>query len=157
LTADPLGGSFYVEQLTDEIEEKANEYLEKIEKMGGAVKSIEAGYMQTEIARAALQWQKAVESGKKIIVGVNAYQTSEKNETPVLKIDESIRQWQSEKLMALRQDRNAENAGAALRKLTEAARSNHNLMPAVLHCCEQECTLGEIADALRAVYGEYKA
>ncbi|MEO6834101.1 MAG: methylmalonyl-CoA mutase family protein [Chitinophagaceae bacterium] len=155
-TADPLGGSFFVESLTNEMEDAANLLIEKIDTMGGAVKAIEAGYMQEEIARSAYIYNQAVEDGSKVIIGINKFVTDEKNDTPVFKIDDSIRQQQIEKLKALRSKRDNEKVQASLAAIRKAAQGTQNLMPITVTAVENLCTLGEISDVLRGVWGEYK-
>ena len=155
-TVDPLAGSFYVESLTNEVETAAWKLIEKIDVMGGAVKAIEAGFIQEEIARAAYTYNKDIENGTKIIVGVNKFSTKEAPHTSLFKIDDSIRQQQSEKLQSLRQRRDNEKATALLNKIKETALTTDNLMPVVIEAVENLCTLGEIADVLRDVWGEYK-
>lgn len=155
-TVDPFAGSFYVEALTDEVEAAAQKLIDKIDVMGGAVKAIEQGFIQDEIARSAYTYNKDIESGDKIIVGVNKFTSKEMNDTPVFKIDDSIRQVQSEKLRILREKRDAAKAAASLEKIRQIAQGTENLMPAVIEAVENLCTLGEIADTLRGVWGEYK-
>lgn len=154
-TPDPLGGSFFVESLTAEVEEAATKLMETIDAMGGAVKAIEAGFMQEEIARSAYAYNKAIETGEKIIVGVNKFGSSVVDDTPVLKIDDSIRHGQMAKLAALRNERDAEKAKLCLESIRAKATTEENLMPAVIEAVEAYCTLGEIADELRGVWGEY--
>ncbi len=155
-TVDPLAGSFYVEQLTNEVEAAAWKLIEKIDVMGGAVKAIEQGFIQEEIARSAYKYNKDIETGDKIIVGVNKFASKETEVTPVFKIDDSIRVVQSEKLKALRAKRDAAKAAQCLQAIKEKATTTENLMPAVIDAVENLCTLGEIADTLRGVWGEYK-
>lgn len=155
-TVDPLAGSYYVEALTSELETKANELLQTIEDMGGSVSAIEQGFMQDEIARSAYQFQQAVEGGEKIIVGVNRFQSTDANTTPVFRIDDSIRQVQIQKLDALKNDRNPAMVDQVLQTLNDKAASGENIMPAVIDAVENRCTLGEIADELRGVFGEFK-
>ncbi len=155
-TADPLAGSFFVESLTAEVETAALQLIEKIDAMGGSVNAIEEGFMQNEIAKSAYEYQRNIESGQKIIVGVNKFQSAEKNTTPVFKIDESIQSVQIEKLKKLKAKRSAEKVAGCLNKINEHAISGQNLMPAVVDAVENYCTLGEIADELRKVFGEYK-
>lgn len=155
-TVDPLAGSYYVEQLTNEVEAAAWKLIDKIDAMGGAVKAIEQGFVQEEIARSAYKYNSAIETGEKIIVGVNKFTTKETNDTPLLKIDDSIRIVQSEKLKALRAKRDKAKADACLAAIREKALGTENLMPAVIEAVENLCTLGEISDTLRAVWGEYK-
>jgi methylmalonyl-CoA mutase N-terminal domain/subunit len=155
-TVDPLAGSYYVESLTNEVEAAAWKLIEKIDVMGGAVKAIEQGFMQEEIARSAYEYNKAIENGDKTIVGVNKFTVKEEDKTPVMKIDDSIRVKQSEKLKALREKRDAAKAQACLNEIARRANTTENLMPAVIEAVENLCTLGEIADTLRGVWGEYK-
>ena len=155
-TVDPLAGSFYVESLTNEIEQKAWELIAKIDVMGGSVSAIEEGFIQDEIARSAYEYQLNIENGSKIIVGVNKFQVQEANTTPVFKIDDSIRAIQTEKLRQLKNDRDPARTDRCLQEINDRAASGENLMPAVITAVENKCTLGEIADELRAVFGEYK-
>jgi methylmalonyl-CoA mutase N-terminal domain/subunit len=155
-TVDPLAGSYYVENLTNEVETAAWKLIEKIDAMGGAVKAIEQGFIQDEIARSAYKYNQDIENGDKIIVGVNKFVSPETNDTPLLKIDDSIRTVQSEKLKALRAKRDAAKAAACLEAIKQKAQGTENLMPAVIEAVENLCTLGEIADTLRGVWGEYR-
>jgi methylmalonyl-CoA mutase, N-terminal domain len=155
-TVDPLAGSYFIESLTNEVEAAALQLIEKIDAMGGSVSAIEEGFMQNEIAKSAYDYQRNIENGEKIIVGVNKFEVDEKNTTPVFKIDESIQKIQTDKLKALRAKRNNEKAAACLKAINEKALSGENLMPAVVDAVENYCTLGEIADELRKVFGEYK-
>jgi methylmalonyl-CoA mutase N-terminal domain/subunit len=155
-TVDPLAGSYFVETLTNEVETAALQLIQKIDAMGGSVSAIEEGFMQNEIAKSAYEYQRNIESGDKIIVGVNKFQVEEKNTTPVFKIDESIQKIQTDKLKALRAKRDHVKASACLTVLHAKAISGENLMPAVVDAVENYCTLGEIADELRKVFGEYK-
>lgn len=155
-TVDPLAGSYFIESLTDEIENKALGLISKIEAMGGSVSAIEAGFMQDEIAKSAYAYQRNIESGEKIIVGVNKFQVTETNTIPGFKIDDSIREIQSEKLKALRNKRDNQKVADILQKIEITANTNENLMPIVVEAVESYCTLGEISDALRRVFGEYK-
>ncbi|PZF73361.1 acyl-CoA mutase large subunit family protein [Taibaiella soli] len=155
-TADPLAGSFFVESLTNEMEAAAQKLMDKIDVMGGAVKAIEQGFIQDEIARSAYTYNKEIEDGSKIIVGVNKFTSKEMSDTPVFKIDDSIRQVQMEKLQQLRGKRDAAKAAASLEAIKQCALGTENLMPAVIEAVENLCTLGEIADTLRGVWGEYK-
>jgi len=155
-TADPLAGSYFIESLTSEVEKEAWQLIGKIDAMGGSVSAIEEGFMQDEIARSAYLYQKNIEDQSKIIVGVNKFETTETNDTPVFKIDGSIQKMQTEKLKALRAKRNNEVAKACLDKISNAASGTENLMPFVLDAVENYCTLGEIANSLRNVFGEYK-
>ena len=155
-TVDPLAGSFFVEALTDKVEKAALELIEKIDVMGGSVEAIEQGFMQEQIAASAYKYQKDIEAGTKISVGVNKFQSPEINKTPVFKIDESIQKIQSEKLILLKQKRDNDKVKNCLHKITIAANGTENLMPLVIEAVENYCTLGEIADTLRAVFGEFK-
>lgn len=155
-TVDPLGGSYFVEALTDEVEEKAWQLIHKIDAMGGSVSAIEQGFIQDEIARSAYAYQQQIERGEKIIVGVNKFQAAETSPVPGFKIDDSIRQVQTEKLDALRRRRNPARCDSILQGLNDRAAGDENLMPAVIEAVENHCTLGEIADTLREVYGEHR-
>ena len=156
-TDDPLGGSYYVEALTNQIEEDAYKLMLHIQNLGGAVSAIEQGFMQQEIADSAYQYQKDIDNQSKVIVGVNKFQeTQNQASPPVFKIDESIRTSQIEKLQALKSERNSDNVSTCLANLSEAAKENRNVMPVILDAVENWCTLGEIADTFRNIYGEYK-
>src|SRR5690606_3596698 len=155
-TADPLAGSYYVEALTTEIEKKAKEILEKIEELGGSVSAIETGFIQDEIAKSAYEFQKGMEKGEKIIVGVNKFTSESSMKLPSFKIDDSIRQIQSAKLESLRKRRNPAKVDSLLQGLNDKASAGENIMPAVIEAVENYCTLGEIADTLREVFGEYR-
>lgn len=155
-TADPLAGSYFIESLTNEVEEKAWELVAKIDLMGGSVQAIEQHFIQDEIARSAYEYQRQIETGEKIIVGVNKFQSDEPNKIPPFKIDDNIRQVQTKKLEQLRQQRNPAKCDAILQELNDKASSGENLMPIVIEAVENDCTLGEIADTLREVFGEYK-
>ncbi len=154
-TVDPLAGSYFIEALTDEIEIAAQIYIDKIDAMGGSVNAIENGYIQQEIANSAYQYQKEVESAERVIVGVNKFTQEKEAITDVLNIDESIRLIQIDKLKKLKQERNNEAVNLALANLTTAAKTEENLMPFILIAVEEYATLGEIADCLRNVFGEY--
>lgn len=154
-TVDPLAGSYFVETLTDEIAAAAQIYIEKIDAMGGSVNAIENGYIQQEIANASYQYQKEIEAGERIVVGVNKFIDEKGVVTDILNIDESIRIVQSEKIKQLKSERNNEAVKKTLDNLSDAARSNVNLMPFILASVEEYATLGEISDCLREVFGEY--
>ncbi|MDR3712575.1 MAG: methylmalonyl-CoA mutase family protein [Puia sp.] len=155
-TVDPLAGSYFVESLTHEVELAAWQLIEKIEAMGGSVSAIEQGFIQEEIARSAYAYQQQVERGEKIIVGVNRFQAGEQGSIPVFRVDDSIRQVQTEKLAALRKKRNPAKCDSILQDLNDKASGDENIMPVVIEAVENYCTLGEIADTLREVFGEYK-
>lgn len=156
-TVDPLAGSYFVENLTNQIETEANKLIQQIDQMGGSVMAIENGFMQNKIADSAYAYQKNIESGEKIIVGVNKFISEIKNPIPLLKIDESIRQDQINKLNKIKETRNQDNVNSCLMAIKQAAKGTDNLMPVVIDAVENYCTLGEIADTLRSVYGEYQA
>ncbi len=144
-----------MESLTDEIEAAAQLYIDKIDAMGGSVNAIENGYIQNEIANASYQYQVEVEQGSRVIVGVNKFTQQEEGITEVMNIDESIRTIQSEKLRRLRENRDQLAVDAALEQLKKGAEGTENLMPLILAAVETYATLGEIADTLRNVFGEY--
>ncbi|RZK82149.1 MAG: methylmalonyl-CoA mutase [Pedobacter sp.] len=154
-TVDPLAGSFFVENLTDEIEAAAQLYIDKIDAMGGSVNAIENGYVQNEIASSAYQHQVEVEDGSRVIVGVNKFTQEAEGINEVFNIDDSIRRLQSEKLALLRAERHNVEVKQALDNLKVAAKGTQNLMPYILVAVEAYATLGEIADVLREVFGEY--
>jgi methylmalonyl-CoA mutase N-terminal domain/subunit len=155
-TVDPLAGSYAIEELTTEIEERAQEYLNKIDAMGGMLRAIETGYVQREVQEAAYSYQRAVETDDAVVVGVNRFQTEEHSTIPILRVDPSIERAQVERLRALRERRNASVADAALARLEEAARNTENLLPRILDCVEAYVTVGEISHRLRKVWGEYR-
>ncbi len=155
-TVDPLAGSYFIEALTDAVETAAWKLISTIDAMGGSVAAIEQGFMQDEIAKSAYEYQRKIESGEKIIVGVNKFQTEDKNTIPVFKVDEHVQTHQVEKLKALKLKRDNSKVAASLKTLHEKALSTENLMPTVLEAVENYCTLGEISDELRKVFGEYK-
>ncbi len=156
-TVDPLAGSYYIEHLTDEIEQKANEYIATIDEMGGAVEAVEQGYIQREIQEAAYQYQRAVEEKERIVVGVNQFQSEEKPPSDILRVDPKVREEQMAALEALKAERDGKAVEAALGELREAAINDANLMPHILTCVKTYATLGEICDTLRGVFGEYQA
>ena len=155
-TVDPLAGSYFVEALTNEVEKAAWELVEKIDAMGGSVAAIEQGFMQEEIAKSAYEYQRHIENGEKIIVGVNKFQEEENTPIPLLRVDDSIRKIQSDKLKLLKAKRDNAKVAASLNTIHTKALNGENLMPAVVEAVENYCTLGEIADELRKVFGEYK-
>jgi methylmalonyl-CoA mutase N-terminal domain/subunit len=154
--ADPLGGSYLIESWTDEIVRRARAYIGRIDQMGGAMAALEQGFQQREIADAAYAWQLAVEEQRQVVVGVNAFASEEEAPTEVLTIDPEGERRQVARLQALRERRDGARAAAALAALTTAAQEDRNLMPPILSCVQAEVTLGEISDALRAVFGEYE-
>jgi methylmalonyl-CoA mutase N-terminal domain/subunit len=155
-TVDPLAGSYFIEALTDEIEAAAQLYIDKIDVMGGAVNAIESGYIQNEISNAAYQYQLEVEAGDRVIVGVNKFTQEHEGITDVMNIDESIRLIQIEKIKLLKEARNSEEVEQALSNLRVAAKGTANLMPLILIAVEAYATLGEIADAMRDIFGEHQ-
>lgn len=155
-TVDPLAGAYFIESLTASVEKEAWKLIETIDTMGGSVTAIEKGFMQEEIARSAYRYQQQTEQGQKIIVGVNKFQTSEKNNTPVFRVDDSIRIEQCERLKQLRNNRNNTNCHSLLNSLRQNAVDGTNIMPTVISAIEAKCTLGEISDTLRGVFGEYR-
>jgi methylmalonyl-CoA mutase N-terminal domain/subunit len=155
-TVDPLAGSYFVESLTNDVEEAAWKLIEKIDAMGGSVSAIEQGFIQNEIAKSAYEYQRNIESGEKIIVGVNKFEVDKEVPIPLLRVDDSIRQVQTEKLNSLRKRRNPAKCDNILQSLNDKASSGENIMPTVVEAVENSCTLGEIADTLREVFGEYK-
>jgi len=153
---DPLAGSYYVETLTDEIERRAWEYIERIDELGGALQAVEAGYIQSEINEAAYEYQRQVECGQRVIVGTNRFQSTEPEPAAdILTVDPSVRQRQCERLRALRARRDNARCQSVLEHLRQgAANEQTNLMSLIVEAVEAYCTLGEISDAFRAVWGE---
>jgi methylmalonyl-CoA mutase N-terminal domain/subunit len=155
-TADPLAGSFYVEALTHEVEQKTRELMQRLDEMGGSVAAIESGFMQDEIARSAYHYQQGIERGEKIIVGVNKFGIPTEDPIPPFKIDDNIRLGQIEKLRMLKEQRDNNAVLNYLETIRQHAVTGNNLMPAVIDAVEHHCTLGEIADVLRGVFGEFR-
>ncbi|PKR78925.1 methylmalonyl-CoA mutase [Halalkalibacillus sediminis] len=155
-TVDPLAGSYYVEKLTDDIEQQVMEYIEKIDEMGGAVQAVEDGYMQREIHQAAYEAQKKIESKEDIIVGMNEFQTDDEVHADLLKVDEALEKEQVEGLQKIRQKRDQENVDQLLNELKTAAQDEKvNVMPHILDCVKAYATVGEICNVLRSEFGEY--
>jgi methylmalonyl-CoA mutase N-terminal domain/subunit len=154
-TVDPLAGSYYVESLTNEIESRSLAYIKKIDDLGGAVRAIERGFQQREIHDAAYAWQRRVETGDAVVVGVNRYEGAAEARPPVLRVDEAVQRKRREKLRALRARRDDSGVSEALTAVEDAARDDSNLVPRILVAVERLATLGEISDALRRVYGTY--
>jgi methylmalonyl-CoA mutase, N-terminal domain len=154
-TVDPVAGSYAIEKLTDEIEAGARDYISKIDAVGGMLKAIEAGYVQREIQKAAYEYQRAVESGEQVVVGVNRFQAEEERPIPTLRIDPEIERSQVARVKALRTRRDGAKARTALAEIERRARGKENLMPAILAAVESYATVGEISDALRRPFGEY--
>ena len=155
-TIDPLAGSYVIEYLTDEIANRAMEYIRRIDDMGGALASIEKGFMQNEINESAYRFQMAVEKKEQIVVGVNAFQSDEKIELERVKVDPAIEANQRAQLASLRQQRDNVKANELMGRLSTAARQKENLMPLLITCVENDLTLGEICGVLRKVWGEYQ-
>lgn len=155
-TADPLAGSYFIESLTNEMEEKAWELVKRIDLMGGSVSAIEQGFMQDEIAKSAYDYQRYIENGKKIIVGVNKFTIDKEDAIPGFKIDDNIRLTQCERLKTLKASRDTLRVTQCLDRIKKTAENGSNLMPVVIDAVENKCTLGEIADSIRKVFGEYK-
>lgn len=156
-TIDPLAGSYYIEYLTNTIEQKAQEYIEKIDKLGGAPKAIEKGFMQQEIQNSAYDYQMAIESGRKIVVGVNKFQVEEEPVKGLLRVNPAVGKLQEARIDELKASRDNLAVEAALKELTDCAKTEKNLMPIIIKCVKAYCTLGEICNILRDVFGEYKA
>jgi methylmalonyl-CoA mutase, N-terminal domain len=155
-TVDPLAGSYAIEQLTDEIETRATEYLEKIDAMGGMLRAIELGYVQREIQESAYRYQRAIETQDAIVVGVNRYQVEEESHVSLLRVGPAVEQAQVERLRALRQRRDSQAVEMTLARLEKGARGTENLLPRILECVEAYATVGEISNRLRGVWGEYR-
>jgi methylmalonyl-CoA mutase N-terminal domain/subunit len=155
-TVDPFAGSYCIEALTDEIESRALGYLEKIAAMGGMLRAIERGYVQQEIQNAAYEFQRTVDSGSAVIVGVNRFAQEVEPEIPLQHMDESLERKQVERLRAMRARRDPVRWQATIQGVTDAARSGANLMPAILEAVESYATVGEVAGTLRKTFGEYQ-
>jgi methylmalonyl-CoA mutase N-terminal domain/subunit len=156
-TIDPFGGSYYVEWLTDEIEKKANEYIDRVEDIGGAVAAIESGYVQSEIQEAAVRQQQEIETGERVVVGVNKFRSADEPEPVIFRVNTELARAQIERLRKVRAERDGTRVAASLRRLQETARGEDNLMPAILEAVRSYATLGEICGELRSVWGEYRA
>jgi methylmalonyl-CoA mutase N-terminal domain/subunit len=155
-TVDPLGGSYAVEALTDQIEQQAADYIARIDELGGALRAVEEGFIQREIQDAAYRAQRAVEKGEQVVVGVNRFQTAEAPVGELLRVDESVRTAQVAALKELRASRDQARVDAALAHIAEAARTPQApLMPLFVEAVEAYATLGEICDTMRGVFGEY--
>lgn len=155
-TIDPLAGSYFIEDLTNKMEKKAEEYFDKIDDLGGVIPAIEKGYFQSEIARAAYQYQIEIEEKDRIIVGINDFvEENEIIEIPILEIKKEVEEQQIKRLRELRQQRNDQNVTQALKKLEQSAKQGRNLMPEFINCAKTYATLGEMIDVLKKIYGEY--
>jgi methylmalonyl-CoA mutase N-terminal domain/subunit len=155
-TADPLAGSYAIEQLTHEIEDRASNYLERIDAMGGMLRAIETGYVQKEIQESAYRYQRAIEQEESVVVGVNRFQSEQGSAIPTLRVNPAIEQQQVERLRAVRERRDSAAVETALAKLEAAARGTENLLPLILESVEAYATVGEISNRLRNVWGEYR-
>ena len=154
-TVDPVAGSYAIEKLTNEIEAAAQDYISKIDALGGVLRAIETGYIQQEIQKSAYEYQQAVDGGEQVVVGVNRFQADEERAIPTLQVDPNIERTQVARLNALRARRDAAKSRAALEEVERRARGKENLMPAILAAVEAYATVGEISDALRRAFGEY--
>jgi methylmalonyl-CoA mutase, N-terminal domain len=154
-TVDPVGGSYAIEKLTDEIESRARDYIEKIDALGGMLRAIETGYVQGEIQKAAYEYQRAIERGEQIVVGVNRFVAEKETPVPTMRIDPELERAQVERVRALRARRNSAQAAATVAAVEARARTGENLMPVIAAAVEAFATVGEISDALRRVFGEY--
>jgi methylmalonyl-CoA mutase N-terminal domain/subunit len=155
-TADPFGGSTYIEGLTDKIEHGAREYIDRIDAMGGTLVAIEKSYIQNEIHNAAYQYQQAVEHGEAVVVGVNRFKQDAAEPPAAFRLDPELEKQQVERLRQVRASRSAGVVQERLGGLEQAARGSENLMPHILGCAEAQATVGEISDCLRKVFGEYQ-
>jgi methylmalonyl-CoA mutase N-terminal domain/subunit len=155
-TVDPFAGSYAVEEITTQLEQKAIDYIEKIDAMGGMLRAIEAGYVQREIQEAAYEYQKAVEAQDAIVVGVNKFQIDEDSQIPIQRIDPQIEIDQVERLRCHREKRDSAKTESSLDQLQSAATGTENLLPRILECVETGATVGEISNRLRKVWGEYR-
>jgi methylmalonyl-CoA mutase N-terminal domain/subunit len=153
---DPLGGSYYIEDLTNRLEEQARDYIAKIDAQGGTLRAIETGYIQREIQESAYNYQRQIESGERVVVGVNKYTSGEKARLQLLRIDPEVERSQIERLTSLRARRDAARVEAALKQVESAARSRENMLPVILEAVKVYATVGEISATLRTVFGEYK-
>jgi methylmalonyl-CoA mutase, N-terminal domain len=156
-TADPLGGSFYIEALTDELEARAWELIERVDEAGGAVAAVESGFVQDEIERAAFEFQQQVEAGERVIVGVNAFHEDEAERIELLRIDPAAERRQLERTARVRAERNADDAAAAIAAVRDTARGEANLLPPMREALRARCTVGEICETLREEWGMYDA
>jgi methylmalonyl-CoA mutase, N-terminal domain len=155
-TIDPLAGSYYIEALTNEIEKRATDYLDKIEALGGMLKAIERGFVQQEIQNAAYEFQQKVDREEAIVVGVNRFAIEEEREVPIQRIDPALEPKQVERVRALRARRDKKGWESALKSVEDAARSGENLMPKIIASVDAYATVGEISDTMRKVFGEYR-
>ncbi len=155
-TIDPLAGSYFVENLTNQMEEEVEEYIKKVEQLGGVIPAIEKGFFQQEIANAAYRYQKEIEKNQRVIVGVNKFTKDEKIEIPLLKIGEEIAERQKSRLEDVKSKRDSNRVDSALKKIKQVAATNENIFPYILEAVKTYATIGEICDVLREVFGEWK-
>jgi len=153
---DPLGGSWAIEALTDRMEREAREYIERIDGFGGMVKAIDAGYPQREIADAAYAYQQQIDRGEKVVVGVNRYQVPEERSPDLLRVPLEVEQRQTDRVRRVKRERDGSAARAALKRVRAAAESGENLMPPLIAAVQAMCTVGEISDVYREVFGQYR-
>jgi methylmalonyl-CoA mutase N-terminal domain/subunit len=154
-TVDPVGGSYAIEKLTDEIESRAKAYIARIDALGGVLRAIETGYVQGEIQKAAYEYQRAVERREQIVVGVNQFVAEKETPIPTMRVDPELERAQIDRVRTLRIRRDSARASAAVAEVERRARSGENVMPAIVAAVEAYATVGEISDAFRRVFGEY--
>jgi len=155
-TIDPLAGSYFIEEMTDQIEAKAKDYIDKIDSLGGVISAIESGYVQGEIQNAAYEYEKEIENGSRIIVGMNKFKVEEETTPSLLKINEKAQEEQIKFLNSVKVKRNNGSVAEKLTSLKNAAKGNDNLMPFIMGAVREYATIGEICDSLRDIFGEYK-
>jgi methylmalonyl-CoA mutase N-terminal domain/subunit len=155
-TADPVGGSYAIEEMTDRIESEAEEHLRRIDALGGMLRAIESGYIQREIQESAYRYQKSVEAGETVIVGVNRFTSEEETPVDLLVVDEAVGGNQRKRLEKLKATRDAASTARALEQLRLAAAGRENLVPHILNAVEALATVGEISDSMRKTFGEYR-
>jgi methylmalonyl-CoA mutase N-terminal domain/subunit len=156
-TADPLGGSYFIEDLTNELERRARELIERVDELGGAVAAIEQGFVQREIEQAAFTYTQQVEAGEKVIVGVNKYVENDSEQIELHRLDPEAERRQLERTARVREERNSEEAAGALERVRETARGDSNLLLPMREALRARCTVGEICNALRDEFGMYDA
>ncbi|HEY3207927.1 MAG TPA: methylmalonyl-CoA mutase family protein, partial [Gaiellaceae bacterium] len=156
-TADPLGGAYFIEELTNELEQRARELIERVDELGGAVAAVEQGFVQSEIEQAAFAYTQQVEAGEKVIVGVNKYAEADSEEIELHRLDPEAERRQLERTARVRAERNADEVEAALERVREIARGEANLLPPMRGALRARCTVGEICNVLREEFGMYDA
>ena len=155
-TVDPLGGSYFVEALTDRMEQQAYEYFAKIDQLGGMVQAVKEGYPQREIADAAFDLQREIENGERVVVGVNAFTEGDDSDTPILRVDPALEQQQIDRLQSVRANRDSEAVERLMVQISEAAAGETNLMPLLVEAARAHASEGEIVQALQKVWGDYR-